>query len=318
MLEVDDILPSPLTPLVLAPRVPKPVCEMQTPALFTMVQTSPQPQSVDTANYARVNPLPSPATSSSSSDKLHLYIDSDTSSPTVPAGLQSSSQELQGTSQVPHPPPLISTAHTAVSTTQPPIQPTHIPSWVDEVATAEQSGHEMVVYNWANSVRIRGARPRSQPLVYLPPVMLTPRTQRPSVTSPRYGPALPPLRPQQSFPHPPPHTTDLRQLTITLALTPHLGGLHGQQHMRSTRFALRRYKLHNRLLATQQTLPEAHSPHPLAEGQTLSRQHTAFPTVHKDLISHSTSSQTLSALIPSRVYTCQRELATPPLRLSTR
>ena len=65
MLEVDDILPSPLTPLVLAPTVPQPVCEMQKPALFTMAQTSPQPHSVDTANYARVNPLPSPATSSS-------------------------------------------------------------------------------------------------------------------------------------------------------------------------------------------------------------------------------------------------------------
>ena len=66
--------------------------------LFTMAQSSPQPQSVDTANYARVNPLPSPATSSSSSGELHLYIDSDTSSPSVPTGSQSSSQEvLQGT-----------------------------------------------------------------------------------------------------------------------------------------------------------------------------------------------------------------------------
>ena len=64
--------------------------------------------------------------------------------------MQSSSQELQGSSQVPQPPPLISTARTAVSTTQPPIQPTHIPSWADEVATAEQSGHstpETVVPN---------------------------------------------------------------------------------------------------------------------------------------------------------------------------
>ena len=89
MLEVDDILPSPLTPLVLAPTVPEPVCKMQTPILFTMAQSSPQPQSVDTTNYARMNPLPSPATSSSSSGALHLYIDSDTSSPSVPTGLQS-------------------------------------------------------------------------------------------------------------------------------------------------------------------------------------------------------------------------------------
>ena len=93
MLEVDDIVPSPLTPLVLAPTVPKPVCEMQTPDLFTVAQSSPQPRSVDTANYARVNPLPSPATSSSSSGERHLYIDSDTSSPSVPARPQSSSQE---------------------------------------------------------------------------------------------------------------------------------------------------------------------------------------------------------------------------------
>ena len=127
------------------------------------------------ANYARLNPLPSPATSSSSSGELHLYIDSETSSPSVPAGPQSWSQELlQGTSQVPQPPPLLSTAHKAVSASQPPTQPTSFPSWADEVATAEQSGHstpETVVPNWAYSGRIRGARPRSQPLVYPPPVM---------------------------------------------------------------------------------------------------------------------------------------------------
>ena len=134
MLDVDDILPSPLTPLVLAPTVPEPVCEMQTAALFTMAQTSPQSQSVDTANYARVNPLPSPATFSSSSGELHLYIDTDTIPSTVPTGPHSSSHELQ-------PPSLISTAHTAVSTTQPPIPTTHIRSWADELATAEQSGH---------------------------------------------------------------------------------------------------------------------------------------------------------------------------------
>ena len=114
MLEVDGILPSPLTPLVLAPTIPEPVYEMQTSALFAMVHSSPQPQSVDTANYARVNPLPSPATSSSSSGELHLHIDSDTISPSVPAGLQSSSQELplQRTSQVPQQPLLFSTTHT--------------------------------------------------------------------------------------------------------------------------------------------------------------------------------------------------------------
>ena len=168
MLEVDDILPSPLTPLVLALTVPKPVCERQRPALFMMAQSSPQPQSVDTVNYARVNPLPSPASSSPSSSEPHLYIDSDTSSPSVPTGPQSLSQELiQSTSQVPQPPSLFSTAYTAAPTTQPPIQPTNTTSWADEVATAEQSGQstpETVVPNWAYSGRIRGARPRSQPL----------------------------------------------------------------------------------------------------------------------------------------------------------
>ena len=94
MLEVDDILPSPLTHLVLPHPVPEPVCEMQTPALFTMAQSCPQPQSVDTINYARENQLPSPATSSSSSGELHLHIKSDTSSPSVPAGPPSSSEEL--------------------------------------------------------------------------------------------------------------------------------------------------------------------------------------------------------------------------------
>ena len=147
--------------------------------------------------------------------------------------------------------------------------------------------------------------------------MPTPHTQRPPVPSPRYGPALPPLRPQQSFPQPPP-TTDPRELTTTLARNPHLRGVHGQRHMKSTLSALRRCRLHNRLLATRQALHEDHSPNPPAEGQTLSCQHTAFHTGHKDLISDSTISQTLSELIQSRAHTCQNELATPPPRLSTR
>ena len=70
----------------------------------------------------------------------------------------------------------------------------------------EQSGQstpETVVPNWAYSGRIRRSRPRSQPLVYPPPVMPTPHTQRPPLPSPRYGPTIPPLRPQQPFPQPP-------------------------------------------------------------------------------------------------------------------
>ena len=42
MLDVDDILPWPVRPLVLPPPVPEHVYEMQTPALFTMDQASRQ------------------------------------------------------------------------------------------------------------------------------------------------------------------------------------------------------------------------------------------------------------------------------------
>ena len=189
MLEVDDILPWALTPFVLAPRVPEPVSEMQTLALFTMAQTSLHQQSVDAAKYARVNPLPSPATSSSSSGKFHLYINSETGLPFVPTAQRSSSQELQAPSQVPQLPH--AQLHTAVSTQQPP-QPTNIQSWADEVATAEQSGHytpKAVVPNWAYSGRIRGAEPKSQPLFYRAPVRPTPLTQRPPLLSPIITPA---------------------------------------------------------------------------------------------------------------------------------
>ena len=82
---------------------------------------------------------------------------------------------------------------------------------------------------WGCSGRLRGSRPRSQALVYPPPVMPTPHTQHTPVPSPRYGPALPPLRPQQPF-HQPTPTTDPRQPTTTRVLIPHLGGAHGQQH----------------------------------------------------------------------------------------
>ena len=119
MLDVEDILPSPLTLLVLPHPVAEPVCKMETLALFVMAQSSPQPQSVDTTNYARLNPLPSPSTSSSSSGELHLYIESDTSSPPVLIGQSSSSQELllQGEQPVPEPPPIFgTTTHTATPT----------------------------------------------------------------------------------------------------------------------------------------------------------------------------------------------------------
>ena len=130
MLEVEDIFPSPLTPLVLPHRVPEPVCEMHTPALFTMAQFSPQPQSVDTANYW-LHPLPSTATSSSSSGELPLYFESETSSPSAPVGPPSSSQELllQGNQPVPQPPPIFgATANTTIPISQPPPSPTSISS----------------------------------------------------------------------------------------------------------------------------------------------------------------------------------------------
>ena len=68
-----------------------------------------------------------------------------------------------------------------MSMSQPP-QPSNISTWADEVAIAEQSGRstaERVEPNWAYSGRIRGSRPRSQPLVDPPQVMPTPSTQQP-------------------------------------------------------------------------------------------------------------------------------------------
>ena len=174
----------------------------------------PKPQSVDTINHRRMNPLPSTAISSSSSGELYLYIESDTSSHSIPAGPPSSSQELllQGDQLVPQPPPIFATAtHTSISTSQPPPQSTSISSWTDEVAIAEQSGcstPETFVQNWAHSGRIHGPRPRSQPLVYQPPVIPQPFSKRPRVPSPQYRPAIPPLRPQTSFPDRPTSTVN--------------------------------------------------------------------------------------------------------------
>ena len=91
---------------------------MQTQTLFMMAQSSPHPQSVNTAIYARVNPLLSSATSSSSSGELHLYIDSDTSSPSGQVRPPSSSQELllQGDHTVADPPPIFTSIFTQLHT----------------------------------------------------------------------------------------------------------------------------------------------------------------------------------------------------------
>ena len=265
-----------------------------------------QPQSVDTVNYAQVNPLPSPATSSSSSGELHLYIDSGTSSPSVPALPHSSSQEPQRITEVPQPPPL-STAHTAVLTQQP-LQPTDVPYWADEVATAEQSGHsapEMVVFNWAYSGTIRGARPRSKPLVYQPPVMPTPFTQRPPVPSPRYGPVIQPLRPQQSFPQPPfydrPTSTDNYFCNDPSLRRRPRATAHEIYPVRSSPIQASQSPARHTTSSPRGPQPSSSRgwPNPF-------RQLAAFHTGQQELIFDSPNSPILLALIPFRVYMCQR------------
>ena len=153
MLDVDDILPSTLTPPVLAPPVPKPVCKLQTPALFTMIHASPRPQSLDAPNYElRVNHLPSPATSSSFSGELPLFIGSNSDSLTVVAGSLSLSLELLLPGQQP-----------------PPLRPQQSSFWAVEVVTEQTNRwtpETMVVPNCTKSGRVWGISSRSQPLAY--------------------------------------------------------------------------------------------------------------------------------------------------------
>ena len=128
----------------------------------------------------------------------------------MPVEPPSSSQDLllQGDQPVAQSPHLAKTTHTQASVPQPPIKPSHSSSWPDEVAEAEQSGRstsETVVPNWAYSGRVRGPRPRSQPLVYPTPAMPTPITQCPSVPPLGFGPTIPSLQPQPTIPQPPPY-----------------------------------------------------------------------------------------------------------------
>ena len=276
MLEVDDILPSPLTPLVLPPPVPEPVCEMQTPALFTMAQSSPQPQSVDTAIYARVNPLPSPATSSSSSCELRLYIDSDGNSPSLNPGPTGSSQELllQGN----QPPVQISSIAPSNTVTVPHSSQSHLPSWADEVEQSGDSTPDTVVPNWAASGRILGPQPRSQPLVYPPPVFLTPRYLHQGT-----GPSFPlSCHNRRLYNH---RTIDPPPRTIIHARTHHRGDDLVPQSVRPTLPALLKYKLANHRQDTARVPHEAHSPHPPGEESTPFRRHKAFLTALSGLIS---------------------------------
>ena len=141
--------------------------------------------------------------------------------------------------------------------------------------------------------------------------MPTPHTQRLPVPSPRYGPALPPLRPQQTFSQPPPY--DQPTSTDNYPCT----DPSPRRRPRATAqeiYPVRSSPIHASQSPARHTTspPEAHSPHPPADGLTLSRQHAAFHTGHEDPISDSTSLQTLLALISFRLYTCQRESIIPP------
>ena len=136
--------------------------------------------------------------------------------------------------------------------------------------------------------------------------MSTPTTQRPQVPSPRYGPALSPLRRQQALPQPPPcdrpTSTDIYPCT-----DPSPRRRPRQQRTRSIQFAPPRHRPHNRLLGTPRALLEAKSLHLPVDGPTFLRQHTAFHTGHKALTSDSMNSTILLDLIPFKVYTCQRD-----------
>ena len=114
-----------------------------------------------------------------------------------------------------------------------------------------------------------------------------------------------------------PPTIDPRRQTTTRVLTPRLGGVHEPQHTKSTQFIPHQYRLHNRLPVTQRALHEADSPHLLAGYQTLLHQHTEPHTGHRDRISGFMNLQTLSALIPYKVYISQRGSTTLPPRLNT-
>ena len=142
--------------------------------------------------------------------------------------------------------------------------------------------------------------------------MQTPHTQRPRVPSPRYGQAIPPLRPQQSFPQPPPYERPTSYTTNNYrVLTPHPGSGHEPQHTKYTQFVLHQYRLHSHLLVTQRALHDAHSPHPLVQKEIPLRRHKASPTGHRDQISDSTSSRTLLELTLSKEFMCQSALITP-------
>ena len=277
MLEVDDIVPSPLTPLVLQHPTPEPVCVMQTPALFTMAQSSPQLQSVDTSTYARVNPLPSPATSSSSSGELNLYIDSDGNSSSLSPGPTSSSQELllQGN----QPPVHIFSIAPVNTVTVPHSSPSNLPSWADEM---EQS----VSQHQTQSSPIGRSQEGFIHHQSSPRLLNTVNPYHHHDTGPLF-----PLSCHNSrlCNH---RTIDLPPRTNTHARTPHQGDDLVPQSMRPTLPALLKNTLANHRHDMAQLPHEAHSPHPPGAELTLSRRHKASPTALRGQIFVFTNSPT--------------------------
>ena len=177
-----------------------------------------------------MNLLSSPTTSSSSSGGLHLYIGSDTSSPTAPTGPLKSSQNscYKGNSRCHSHRNLLFWHHSCQNRCHSHhklfkrCQNYRCHSHCTRTHTAlrgltrllrnnrqnTQNGStpETVLTSRAYLSRISCPRPRSQPLVYPPPVMPVPTSQPTNLQSQRYGvPTVPPPRPQPPFLQIPPY-----------------------------------------------------------------------------------------------------------------
>ena len=274
---------------------------MQTPALFTMAQSSPQPQAVDTATYARLNSLPSPATSSSSSGELHLYIDSDGNSPSQNPCPASSSQEL------------------LLQGNQPPVQASSTaPPYPWQCLTRHSHTFLLGRTMW-NSLLIphqRQSSPTGRPQEgFVDHNRAHSRRFIHHQSSPRL------LNTVNPYPH---HgvgplfplschnnrlcnhrTIHLPPRTITRAQTPHQGDDLVPQSMRPTLPALLKYNLANHRHDMAKVPHEANSPHPPGES-TPSRRHKASPTVSRGQISVFTNSPTPLESTPSKEFKSQR------------
>ena len=149
-------------------------------------------------------------------------------SSSVPVGPPSSSQELllQGDQPVPEPPPkFATTTNTLTSASQLPPQPMTISSRTDvrlplrnnqvveRLKRSCQTGHTLAEFADLD----HGLKHWCTHHQYCPHPFHNNR-----VPSPRYGPTIPPLRPQTSSPQPPPMIDRHRRKTIR-APTLHLG-----------------------------------------------------------------------------------------------